>query len=122
MEFAATLDPKSKPTALVRKGSAATEKGPGAAKGATWRDLSVEKRIEYAIVKVMHTSSQHRQGFPALVFLEPRFAYMRNQAYNPVGSILPAHSHAHSIHAIYVDGRAAAIGVGRSKISALVVK
>jgi 5-methyltetrahydrofolate--homocysteine methyltransferase len=50
LEFAATLDPKCKPTAVVRKGGAAA--GGGAkAKGDSWRDLPVEKRLEHALVK-----------------------------------------------------------------------
>lgn len=52
LEFAASLEPKCKPTAVVRKGAAA-----GAAAGASkkagdsWRDLPVEKRIEHSLVK-----------------------------------------------------------------------
>jgi len=50
LEFAATLDPKSKPCALRRQGEAA---GPAAAKSAAnnWRDLELEKRIEHALIK-----------------------------------------------------------------------
>jgi hypothetical protein len=50
LEYAATLDPKCKPTALVKKGGTA-----GAAAGKkeeSWRDLPVAKRLEYALVKV----------------------------------------------------------------------
>lgn len=50
LEFAATLDPKCKPTAVVRKGGVAAATGEGV-KAASWRDLSVEKRIEYALIK-----------------------------------------------------------------------
>ncbi len=50
MEFAATLDPKCKPTALVRKGAE-----PGAVvdgvKEASWRDFPVAKRLEHALIK-----------------------------------------------------------------------
>jgi 5-methyltetrahydrofolate--homocysteine methyltransferase len=50
LEYAATLDPKCKPTAVVKKG------GPAAAGGAkkaadSWRSLHFEKRIEHALVK-----------------------------------------------------------------------
>jgi len=49
LEFAGTLDPKCKPTAVIRKGgvSGATAK----AKEASWRDFTVEKRIEHALIK-----------------------------------------------------------------------
>ena len=50
LEYAATLDPKSRPTDVKRKGEA-----PGAAGGGkkqdSWRELSVEKRLEHALVK-----------------------------------------------------------------------
>lgn len=51
MEFAALLDPKCKPTKIVKKGDAV---GPGgvAIKADSWRDLPVEKRIEHALIKV----------------------------------------------------------------------
>eukprot|EP00887_Chlorella_sp_A99_P006796 scaffold2.g6796.t1 len=50
LEFAATLDPKSKPTDVKRKGQATG--GAGAKKaGESWRDLPVEKRLEHALVK-----------------------------------------------------------------------
>ncbi|KAL4434809.1 hypothetical protein ABPG77_005336 [Micractinium sp. CCAP 211/92] len=50
MEFAATLDPKCKPTDVKRKGQAAAAAG-GGKKQASWRDESVEKRLEYALIK-----------------------------------------------------------------------
>ena len=50
MEFAATLDPKCKPTALVRKGSVSV--AAGGAKESSWRDLPVSKRLEHALIKV----------------------------------------------------------------------
>ncbi len=53
LEYAATLDPKCKPTAVVRKGGAAAS-GPGAKKEGSWRDLPVAKRLEHALVKVSH--------------------------------------------------------------------
>mmetsp|Transcript_656 Transcript_656/g.1779 ORF Transcript_656/g.1779 Transcript_656/m.1779 type:complete len:1102 (-) Transcript_656:227-3532(-) len=50
LEYAQTLDPKCKPTAVRKKGT-----GAGAAAGgkqqSSWRDESVEKRIQYALVK-----------------------------------------------------------------------
>ncbi|CAD7704532.1 unnamed protein product [Ostreobium quekettii] len=53
--YAATLDPKSKPTALRKKGSAsAGDGGPGKA-GDSWRKLSVQARIEHALVKGIDT-------------------------------------------------------------------
>ena len=50
LEFAATLDPKSKPTALRKKGVVAVESS--AAAVASWRDLPVNKRLEHALIKV----------------------------------------------------------------------
>ena len=50
LEFAATLDPKCKPTALRKKGMAAAEATAAAA--ASWRDEPVGKRLEYALIKV----------------------------------------------------------------------
>lgn len=49
LEFAAMLDPKSKPTELRRKGVVAGEKA--AATGQSWRDLPVGKRLEHALIK-----------------------------------------------------------------------
>ncbi|KAH7621904.1 hypothetical protein Ndes2526B_g02717 [Nannochloris sp. 'desiccata'] len=50
LDFAGSLDPKSKPTDVKRKGEA-----PGAADGPkaqdAWRSLPVEKRIEHALIK-----------------------------------------------------------------------
>ena len=52
LEYAATLDPKCKPTAVVKKGREAGAAGPGAKKEQSWRDLPVEKRLEHALIKV----------------------------------------------------------------------
>lgn len=50
LEFAATLDPMSKPTALRKKGVAA---GAAAASlASSWRDQSVEERLKHALIKV----------------------------------------------------------------------
>ncbi|EFJ51715.1 vitamin B12 dependent methionine synthase [Volvox carteri f. nagariensis] len=51
LEFAALLEPKCKPTAVVKKGATQGAAGAGAKKEESWRDLPVEKRIEYALVK-----------------------------------------------------------------------
>ena len=52
LEYAGTLDPKSKPTAVKRKGEAGGGGGAAAAKAQDeWRSLSVEKRIEHALIK-----------------------------------------------------------------------
>ena len=52
LEYAATLDPHSKPTAVKKLGGAAGgAAGPKKAAAASWRDLPVEKRIEHALVK-----------------------------------------------------------------------
>jgi 5-methyltetrahydrofolate--homocysteine methyltransferase len=50
LEFAATLDPKSTPTAPRKKGVAATESA--AVLASSWRDEPVGKRLEYALIKV----------------------------------------------------------------------
>ena len=51
LEYAATLDPKCKPTAVVKKGGVAAAAG-GAKKAAdSWRSLPAEKRIEHSLVK-----------------------------------------------------------------------
>jgi cobalamin-dependent methionine synthase I len=49
LEFASLLEPKCKPTAVIRKGgiSGAAAK----AKEVSWRDFTVEKRIEHALIK-----------------------------------------------------------------------
>ena len=52
LEYAATLDPKCKPTAVVKKGREPGAAGPGAKKELSWRDLPVEKRLEHALIKV----------------------------------------------------------------------
>eukprot|EP00798_Chlamydomonas_sp_ICE-L_P018254 gene18254-24709_t len=49
MEFAATLDPKCKPTALVRKGGTSTTVA--GKKEISWRDEHVSKRLEIALIK-----------------------------------------------------------------------
>jgi len=49
LEYAATLDPKSKPTALRKNGQAAEVSN--ATKTASWRDEPLPKRIEHALVK-----------------------------------------------------------------------
>ena len=51
LEYAGTLDPKSKPTAVVKKGAAPGETTTGAKQQDAWRDASVEKRIEHALIK-----------------------------------------------------------------------
>ena len=51
LEFAATLDPKSKPTALRKKGAAAGDAGAAKADGKAWRNQAVGKRLEHALVK-----------------------------------------------------------------------
>jgi 5-methyltetrahydrofolate--homocysteine methyltransferase len=53
LEFAATLDPKCKPTAVRKKGVASTEAA--AASAASWRDEPVGKRLEYALSKVRYS-------------------------------------------------------------------
>ena len=59
LEFAATLEPKCKPTAVVRKGEAPGANGAGGANGAAkkddWRDLAVSKRIEHALIRGIDT-------------------------------------------------------------------
>ena len=52
LEYAAFLDPKCKPTAVVKKGAAPGAGKGGAAKEASWRDLPVHKRLEHALIKV----------------------------------------------------------------------
>merc|ERR1719359_2700401 len=51
LDYAATLDPKSKPCAVRKKGAAEGEVGPAAGKAATWRDEPIEKRLEHALIK-----------------------------------------------------------------------
>jgi 5-methyltetrahydrofolate--homocysteine methyltransferase len=50
LDYAATLDPKSKPTAVRKKGGAAVESA-GGAKAASWRDEPLGERITHALVK-----------------------------------------------------------------------
>jgi 5-methyltetrahydrofolate--homocysteine methyltransferase len=56
LEYAATLDPKCKPTAVVKKG-VAQGAAAGKAKEASWRDLPVEKRLEHALIKVCNVAT-----------------------------------------------------------------
>ena len=49
LEYAATLEPKSKPTDVKRKGQSLDKSSGG--KEAAWRSLSAEKRLEHALVK-----------------------------------------------------------------------
>jgi 5-methyltetrahydrofolate--homocysteine methyltransferase len=49
LEYAGSLDPKSKPTDVKRKGEAASAKEAKAQD--EWRTLSVEKRLEHALIK-----------------------------------------------------------------------
>ncbi len=51
LEYAASLDPKCKPTAVVKKGVVASGAGGATKKEESWRDLPVEKRLEYALIK-----------------------------------------------------------------------
>jgi len=51
LEFAASLDPKSKPTALRRKEENATGSNESKGSASDWRSLPVEKRIQHALVK-----------------------------------------------------------------------
>jgi 5-methyltetrahydrofolate--homocysteine methyltransferase len=55
LEYAATLDPKSKPCAVRQKGVAAATSGGGGGGKASWRDLAVTKRIQHALVKGLDT-------------------------------------------------------------------
>jgi 5-methyltetrahydrofolate--homocysteine methyltransferase len=48
LEYAATLDPKSKPCALRKKGAVVEA---SAAKGASWRDMDVSGRLSHALIK-----------------------------------------------------------------------
>lgn len=50
LEYAATLDPKSRPNAVIKKGQEASP-AEAKAKKNSWRDLSVEDRIAHALVK-----------------------------------------------------------------------
>merc|ERR1719199_1081100 len=50
LEYAATLDPKSKPTAVRKKGASA-DSAAESNKASTWRDEPLGKRIEIALVK-----------------------------------------------------------------------
>ena len=54
LEYAATLEPKCKPTAVRKKGDTA-EAGGAKEKEKSWRDVTVAKRIEYALVKGIDT-------------------------------------------------------------------
>ena len=48
LEYAATLDPKSKPCVLRKKGAVVEA---SAAKGASWRDMDVSGRLSHALIK-----------------------------------------------------------------------
>ncbi len=50
LEYAGTLDPKCKPTDVKKKGAAPGAKATGG-KEKSWRDESVEKRLQHAMVK-----------------------------------------------------------------------
>merc|ERR1719281_288078 len=50
LDYAATLDPKSKPTAVRKKGGAAVESA-GGPKAASWRDEPLGARITHTLVK-----------------------------------------------------------------------
>ena len=50
LEYAATLDPKCKPTDVKKKGAAPGAKS-AAGKEKSWRDEPVEKRLTHALVK-----------------------------------------------------------------------
>lgn len=49
LEYAATLEPKCPPTAVVKKGQASAAEV--AIQKSSWRDLGIEKRMEHALVK-----------------------------------------------------------------------
>jgi 5-methyltetrahydrofolate--homocysteine methyltransferase len=51
LEYASSLDPKCKPTAVRKKGGAAGPAGGGKKEADAWRSLPVEKRIEHSLVK-----------------------------------------------------------------------
>jgi 5-methyltetrahydrofolate--homocysteine methyltransferase len=51
LEYAATLDPKSKPTALRKKGGPGGGAGPAKVDAKAWRTQAVGKRLEHALVK-----------------------------------------------------------------------
>jgi 5-methyltetrahydrofolate--homocysteine methyltransferase len=51
LEYAGTLDPKSHPTAMRKKGAAAEDTGASGGKVASWRDEPVEKRLEHSLIK-----------------------------------------------------------------------
>merc|ERR1711966_515754 len=51
LEFAATLDPKSTPCNLRKKGAAGGGTVKAAASGKEWRNQPCEKRLEYALIK-----------------------------------------------------------------------
>jgi 5-methyltetrahydrofolate--homocysteine methyltransferase len=51
LEFAATIDAKSKPCALLKKGAAGGASGPAKVDTKAWRSQAVGKRLEHALVK-----------------------------------------------------------------------
>jgi len=53
MEYAATLEPKCHPTAIVKKGTApGAAGGGGGKKEESWRDMFVGKRLAHGLIKV----------------------------------------------------------------------
>lgn len=73
LEYAATLDPKSKPTAVVKKGGATGAAAAGK-KEESWRDLPVTKRLEYALVKVSKHIRKSEGNATSLHQAEVKFA------------------------------------------------
>jgi 5-methyltetrahydrofolate--homocysteine methyltransferase len=63
LEYAAILDPKSKPCAVRKKNDGAAAGGGGGSTAAEWRSLPVAKRIEYALVKGLDTFIVQVQTF-----------------------------------------------------------
>eukprot|EP01025_Chloroclados_australasicus_P064841 TRINITY_DN871_c0_g1_i2.p1 TRINITY_DN871_c0_g1~~TRINITY_DN871_c0_g1_i2.p1 ORF type:complete len:1361 (+),score=230.72 TRINITY_DN871_c0_g1_i2:161-4243(+) len=55
LEYAATLDPKCKPTKVVKKGQGSAGSTKEAKKEEDWRSFTVEKRLEYALIKGIDT-------------------------------------------------------------------
>jgi 5-methyltetrahydrofolate--homocysteine methyltransferase len=55
LAYADTIEPKSKPCAVRKKGVAAAAGASGAEAKDSWRNLPVGKRIEYALVKGLDT-------------------------------------------------------------------
>merc|ERR1719160_547165 len=55
LEYAATLEPKCKPTAVRKKGEVAGGGGEKVAQKSDWRDAPVPKRIEHALIRGIDT-------------------------------------------------------------------